>query len=473
MTDPARLPLLEAARLMREGSLTADDLLTSVRKRIRAHDAALGCFRRLDASARAPDGPPPPGASPLWGIPGALKANICRRGWVTDCASRILHGWVAPYDAVAVTRLDTAGAVLLGSGAMDEFGMGSSTEHAHDLRTRNPWAPDRTAGGSSGGVAAAVAAGLAMFALGSDTGGSVRQPAHCCGVVGLKPGYGRVPRSGLVAHASSLDVIGVLARTVDDAGAVFSAIAGRDPSDATSVDGPAGVTAGASSMTVGIPAGGWDDAVEPDQARALDTVADALTSAGVTLREVAAPDTDLALAAYAVIAAAEASADLARYDGTHFGVSGSGPDHGTAARSARTAGFGLEVKLRTLVGAHVLSSGSDLLDRARTARTLIASSLEPALQSCHALLWPTCDGPAFRLGERLDDPVAMRAADRWTVPANLAGLPALTVPVGNCSDGLPLSCQLVGRRGGEGELLALGQVVEQAMGFRLPGEVAP
>lgn len=474
MTDLARIPVSEAARLLRTGAATPGDLLAAVRNRIAALDDTLGCYRWLAPDIAAPTGTPPAAAAPLWGVPGAVKANICRRGWPVDCASRILAGWRAPYDAHAVARLDAAGALLLGTSAMDEFGMGSSTEHAYDLVTRNPWATDRTAGGSSGGGAAAVAAGLAGFALGSDTGGSVRQPAHCCGIVGLKPGYGRVSRSGLVAHASSLDVIGILARTVADAAVVFDAVAGHDPADSTSCPEPvAHADADVRGKRVGFPRGGWDCLTSADQQRDLDAALRALSDAGMGPVEVDLPPPDLALAAYTVIAAAETSANLARYDGTHFGRRDDGPDHGAVACAVRGAGFGLEVKLRILAGAYVLSDrrGGDLLDRAFAVRDLVRRTFDAALDRCDVLLLPTCDGPAFRLGEFVDDPVAMREVDRWTVPASLAGLPALTVPTGWCAEGLPLSCQLVGRVLDEGRLLEVGSIVEAGCGFRLPAEV--
>jgi len=465
VADLCTLSLVEVSARLLGGDIAPRDLLDAVTARINALDPDLGCYRTLAPNLSAPR-PPGRDDGPLHGIPGALKANICRRDWPTDCASRLLADWRAPYDAHVVEALDAAGAVLIGSTNMDEFGMGSSTEYSCDMITRNPRSADHVPGGSSGGSAAAVAAGLAWFALGSDTGGSVRQPAHCCGVVGLKPGYGRVSRYGLVAHASSLDVVGVLARNVADAAMVFDVIAGRDVRDATSwrfvSDGCA--DGGLKGLRIGVPRTAWNDGVSDEQAARLERTAAALAEAGAEIVEVATPPLREALAAYGVIAAAETSANLARYDGTHFGVRRDGEDHGAMARRTRTAGFGREVKLRILVGAHVLSAGRGdaLLRRARAVRAAVALQFDDMFDRVDLLLWPTADGPAFRRGEKVDDPVAMRMADRWTVPVSLAGLPALTVPTGLDGDGLPLSCQIVAPRGGEDLALAVGRAVENA-----------
>lgn len=478
MSSPADLGVLEAAAALRRGELTCADLLAAARDRIARLDAALGCYRWLHLpGAGAPSGPP--GSSPLWGVPWAVKANLWAAGVPTDCASRLLAGWTPPADAHAVARVRAAGAPLLGATNLDEFAMGSSTEHAWGLVTRNPWSPEHVPGGSSGGAAAAVAAGLAAFALASDTGGSVRQPAHCCGVVGLIAGYGRVSRRGLVPHASSLDRVGVLARGVADAAAVLATVAGRDPGDATSADlaEPDPVAAAARSprgLRVGwvrLPEDGADAETRADQARCREM----LRAAGVVLDPVTLPDPGLALAAYTVLAAAEAGADLARYDGGHLGRRVPGRDHAAAAAAARTAGFGPEVRLRLLAAAHVLRAGhaDRWHGRAARARTLVARALRDLLRDRHALLLPTAPGPAFRRGERRDDPVAMRDADRYTVPASLAGLPALTVPTSLTAAGLPLSAQLIGRDDGEGDLLTLGAALEDACGFGSRRKEAP
>lgn len=478
MNDAADLGVREAAAALRRGDLTPADLAAATRRRIAALDPQLGCYRWLTLPG-ASDVGGAPGLSPLWGIPWAAKANICVAGAPTDCASRLLAGWTPPADAHAVARLRAAGAVLLGMTNMDEFGMGSSTEHAWGLATRNPWHPEHVPGGSSGGAAAAVAAGLAAFALGSDTGGSVRQPAHCSGVTGLVAGYGRVSRRGLVPHASSLDRIGVLARGVADAAVVLDAVAGRDPGDATSRD-PADRTLAAAADRS--PRGlrvGWvrglegvvDAATLSDQARCREILA----ADGVTLDPVDLPDTDLALAAYTVVAAAEAGADLARYDGGHLGLRRGAGDHAAVAAATRTWGFGAEVRLRLLAAAHVLSAGhrDRWHGRAARARTLVAHGLRALLADRHALLLPTAAGPAFRRGERRDDPVAMRDADRFTVPASLAGLPALSVPTALAPSGLPLGAQLVGRDDGEADLIALGAALERACGFARLRKEAP
>jgi len=472
----ADLDVLEAAARLRDGGLTAADLLRAARERIADLDGDLGCYRWLELAA-PPAGPP--GPSPLWGIPYGIKANLWARGAPADCASRLLAGWVPPADAAAVARLRAAGAVLLGTLNLDEFAMGSSTEHAWGLATRNPWHPDHVPGGSSGGAAAAVAAGLAGFALGSDTGGSVRQPAHCCGVTGLIAGYGRVSRRGLVPHATSLDRVGVLTRSVADAAAVLAHVAGRDAGDATSTDlaepDPVAATRRVCrGLRVGWVRGleRWADAdTLADQARCRSILADA----GAVLDPVDLPDTDLALAAYTILASAEAGADLARYDGGHLGPRAFGGDHAVAAAAARTAGFGAEVRLRLLTAAHVLRAGhaDRWAGRAARARALIHRELRDLLHDRHVLLLPTAAGPAFRRGERTGDPVAMRDADRFTVPASLAGLPAMTVPTTLTAAGLPLSAQLIGRDDGEGALLTLGAALERGVDFDARRKEAP
>ncbi len=491
--DLHRLPLAAAARGLRRGDFGAAELTAAVRAEIARRDPRLNAYcwssppDGAEPGGAAPAGPPPPyRRAPLWGLPGALKANLCRRGEPTDCGSRILAGWRPPYDATVVERLVAGGAVLLGKTNMDEFGMGSSTEFSAHGPTRNPWDGSRVPGGSSGGAAAAVAAGLACWALGSDTGGSVRQPAHCCGVVGLKPTYGRISRRGLVAFASSLDQVGVLARDVEGAAAAYQAVAGHDPLDATSLDRPLGDPLGAAArgplgLRVGVPrralAEDLGEGLQPAVAADLEQTLAALAAAGVEVVEVELPSLRHAVAAYQVLSAAEAGSNLARYDGLLCGRRAAGAAAGAAAtvRRSRGAGLGPEVRRRVLLGAFVLSAGyhDEYYGRARRARAAVAGDLDRALRCCDAVALPTAPTAAFPLGERLADPLRMYLADLLTVPASLAGLPAISVPTALDPDGLPLSVQLVGPALGEEVLLTLAAAVEAARGFRSATEGRP
>lgn len=436
----------------------------------------LNCWRELaDSVPDAAAAPVPAPDAPLRGLGVALKANICCPGLPADCCSRILAGWRPPYAATAVERLLAAGARILGTTNMDEFAMGSSTENSAFGPTRNPAAPQRVPGGSSGGAAAAVAAGLADFALGSDTGGSVRQPAHCCGVVGLKPTYGRISRFGLVAFASSLDQIGPLAPTVERCAAVYAAIAGSDPRDATSLADPVGDPVGACSL----PAAGLKAAlpridqgagVEPGVAAACEAAAAALRDAGVEVFETEPPPWEEALAAYHVLAAAEASANLARYDGSLYGARPAGAGGGWAdvVRAARSRGFGPEVRLRILLGTYVLSAGygEDRYRQALRTRAAVAARLDALLDGCDAIALPTSPRVAFPIGRAAEDPLRMYRADSFTVPANLAGLPAISVPAGRDPSGLPVGFQLIGRRLGEETLFRLAAAMRRELAGR-------
>jgi aspartyl-tRNA(Asn)/glutamyl-tRNA(Gln) amidotransferase subunit A len=474
VSGPGAWTCAEARARLRGGELSPAELGGALRGRIAARNDQLHAYTWVaPPGGEAPRGDPrTPGAPPLLGLPGAIKENLASRGEPTACGSRILAGWRPPYDATAVRRLREAGAVILGKTRMDEFGMGSSTEHAAGGPARNPWDPSRTPGGSSGGAAAAVAAGLALWALGTDTGGSVRQPAHCCGVVGLKPTYGRVSRHGLVAFASSLDQIGVLCRDVTGAAEVYAAIAGRDPLDATSLDAPVGDPVGACArpvggMTVGVPRALLAEGLDDDVAADLDATLAGLAAAGVRVVDVELPAAPHAVAAYQVLAAAEASANLARYDGGRYGLREEGATWAAQVAATRTAGFGPEVKRRILLGTFVLSAGyrDAYYRRAQQARALIARDFAAAFAACDAVALTTAPTAAFPLGSRLDDPVQMYLADVFTVPASLAGLPAVSVPTGLDRDGLPLSLQLVGPALREEGLLRLAAAVERVRGF--------
>ncbi len=406
--------------------------------------------------------------SALDGVPIAVKDLLCTKGVRTTCASRILEEFVPPYDATVVKRLEQAGAVLLGKTNMDEFAMGSSTEHSAFFPTRNPWDLSRVPGGSSGGSAAAVAADLAAAALGTDTGGSIRQPAAFTGTVGLKPTYGRVSRYGLVAFASSLDQVGPLTKDVHDAAVVLGAIAGHDPRDSTSVEVPVPDYAGRlgqpiDGLRVGVPGEYFVEGMDPEVERAVREAIGVLRELGAKPEPVSLPTTDFALAAYYVIAPAEASSNLARYDGVKYGLRALGArDLVDMSSRTRAAGFGGEVKRRIMLGTYVLSAGyyDAYYGKAQKVRTLIRRDFETALAEVDIIAGPTTPGVPFRFGER-EDPLAMYLNDLLTIPVNLAGLPGISVPCGFTSASLPIGLQLVGRPFDEGTLLRVAHAYER------------
>jgi aspartyl-tRNA(Asn)/glutamyl-tRNA(Gln) amidotransferase subunit A len=386
---------------------------------------------------------------PLAGVPIALKDNLCTRGIPTTCSSKILEGWRPPYDATVVERVRDAGAVIVGKTNLDEFAMGSSTENSAFGPTRNPRDPSRVPGGSSGGSAAAVAAGFAPLALGSDTGGSIRQPAALCGVVGMKPTYGLVSRYGLVAFASSLDQIGPFGETVADAALLLEVIAGHDPMDSTSVAAPAPrirehLDDGVGGLRVGVARELAAD-VDPDVRRRLDQAAAALAAAGASVDEVSVPAAVHGLPAYYLIAPAEASSNLARYDGVRYGLRVDAPDTEAMNRATRSQGFGDEVKRRIMLGTYALSAGyyDAYYGQAQRVRTLIIRDFDAAYADHDLLLAPTSPSTAFELGARTADPYAMYLSDVCTIPSNLAGHPAISVPFGTGDDGLPVGIQVL------------------------------
>jgi aspartyl-tRNA(Asn)/glutamyl-tRNA(Gln) amidotransferase subunit A len=405
-------------------------------------------------------------AGTLAGVPIALKDNMCTRGIPTTCSSRILDGWRPPYDASVVVRLRAAGAVVVGKTNMDEFAMGSSTESSAFGPTRNPHDTSRVPGGSSGGSAAAVAAGFAALALGSDTGGSIRQPAALCGVVGLKPTYGAVSRYGLIAFASSLDQIGPFATTVADAALTLDVIGGHDPCDSTSLDRPTPRTLsvlddGVDGLTVGVLTELLDGA-DPDVVARVRQAADTFTAAGARVEEVSVPEVRLGLSAYYLIAPAEASSNLARYDGVRFGLRVDAEDTLSMNTATRSAGFGAEVKRRIMLGTYALSAGyfDAYYGQALRVRTLIINGFAAAYQRCDLLLGPTTPTTAFPLGSKVDDPLQMYLSDVCTIPSNLAGHPAISVPFGSGDDGLPIGVQLLAPALQEGTLLRAAAVLE-------------
>jgi aspartyl-tRNA(Asn)/glutamyl-tRNA(Gln) amidotransferase subunit A len=478
--DPADLTIAAAGVALRSGQLRAGDLLGAVRRRAAATEAQLHAYLTLDAAGaeRAADAADAAFAAgrdlgPLAGIPLAVKDNMCTRGVETTCGSRILAGYHPPYDATAVARLRQAGAVIVGKTNMDEFAMGSSTENSAYGPTRNPWDPERVPGGSSGGSAAVVAAGSALGSLGSDTGGSIRQPAALCGVVGLKPTYGLVSRYGLVAFASSLDQIGPFARTVADVATLFEAIAGHDPSDATSYRGPVPAVrptleAGPEGLRVGVIDELAGEGNDPAVLSAFRRTLEALERAGAAVRELSLPSMPYALDAYYLLAPAECSANLARFDGVRYGRRLPGDTVEQMMAATRRDGFGPEVTRRILLGTYALSAGyyEAFYGRAQQVRTLVIADFARAFQEVDVLVTPTSPTTAFPIGERTEDPLAMYLADVGTIPCNLGGGPGISVPVGLDEAGLPIGFQLLAAPLGEAVLLRAARAVEALTGFR-------
>jgi aspartyl-tRNA(Asn)/glutamyl-tRNA(Gln) amidotransferase subunit A len=410
----------------------------------------------------------------LAGVPVAVKDVIATRGLRTTCGSRILEHYLPPYDATAVSLLERAGAVVLGKTNCDEFAMGSSNENSAYGPVRNPIAPDRVPGGSSGGSAAAVAADLCVAALGTDTGGSIRQPASFCGIAGLMPTYGRVSRYGLVAFASSLDRIGPLARTVADAVAVLAVIAGRDPSDSTSANVPvpdyaAELAKPLRGMRIGVPREYFGEGMDAEVRRKVEAGIRKMVDLGCVTVDLRMPHTGYAVAAYYLIATAEASSNLARYDGVRYGLRVPAPALLEMYKKTRGRGFGAEVKRRIMLGTYVLSAGyyEAYYLKAQKVRGLIARDFREAFEQVDAIVTPTSPVPAFRLGERTSDPLEMYLADIYTVTGSLAGVPGISVPCGRTSGDLPVGLQIFGAHFGEARVLALAHAFEQAGGFVL------
>ena len=415
-------------------------------------------------------------AGPLTGVPGVVKDNMSLAGIPMTCSSRILENFIPPYTGTAVQRLVDGGAVVVGKSNMDEFAMGSSTENSAFHTTRNPWGLEYVPGGSSGGSAAAVAAGEGLFALGSDTGGSIRQPASFCGVVGLKPTYGVVSRYGLVAFASSLDQIGPLTTEVMDCALIMNAIGGHDPADSTSInreppDYTRGLETGVAGLRVGVVGEMMADSMEPAVLDAVRSAAGVLEGAGARIDwEASLPSTKYALAVYYILAPSEASSNLARYDGVKYGYSWDGQGSmWEGMEQTRGAGFGPEVKRRIFLGTYALSAGyyDAYYKKAQQVRTLIRREFEQAFAQYDVLLTPTSPTGPFRIGARVDDPVAMYMSDVCTIPVNIAGVPAISVPCGQTSEGLPIGLQLIGPSLGEETLLRAAYTYEQATDWHL------
>jgi aspartyl-tRNA(Asn)/glutamyl-tRNA(Gln) amidotransferase subunit A len=457
-----------------DGDLSARDACEASLSQIAAHEPSLHAFNLVAtehalARAAALDQLAPTERGPLHGVPIALKDNLCTRGIATTASSKILAGYIPPYHATVVERLERAGAVIVGKTNCDEFAMGSSTENSAFGPSRNPWDSTRTPGGSSGGSAVAVAAGMVPASLGSDTGGSIRQPASLCGIVGLKPTYGRVSRYGLLAFASSLDQIGPFTRTVGDAATMLSVLAGPDPRDATAARAPVGdyraaLTGELAGTRVGVPRAFVGEGVDSEVRAAFETALEQMAANGATLVDVDLPHARFAIPVYYLVATAEASSNLARYDGVRYGYRT--PDARTLETMyfrTRDEGFGAEVKRRIMLGTYVLSAGyyDAYYLKAQQVRTLIRRDYEQAFARVDVVAMPTSPTPAFRLGEKTDDPLQMYLADVFTVSANLTGLPAISVPCGFSSGRLPIGIQLTGRAFDEATLLRIAGAYER------------
>ncbi len=497
----------ELAPRIKSGEVRAEEAAREVLRLIEKKDSAIGAYLAIDPESVIEDaqevdrriaaGEP---TGPLAGVPIAIKDAICTKGLETTCASRILEGFVPPYDATVIARLRAADAVIVGKTNMDQFGMGSSNENSGFDVCRNPLDTSRVPGGSSGGSAAALAAGTAVLALGEDTGGSIRQPAAFCGVVGLKPTYGRVSRYGIIAYGSSFDQVGPMARNVEDCARLLGIIAGHDPMDTTSAsetvpDYAANLKQGIEGVRIGVPeeylAEGLDPSVKESVGRAIER----MESLGARVESVRLPHTEYAVAAYYILVTAEASSNLARYDGVKYGYRGGEGDaannaHGGAAPEAsagsgagvrpqpiatedrldamygstRSGGFGLEVKRRIMLGTYVLSAGyyDAYYDKAQRVRTLIKGDFDQAFEKVDLLVAPTTPTTAFRIGEKIDDPLQMYLSDVYTVPINLAGVPAISLPCGTDPDGMPIGLQIIGPHFGEERILRAAYAFEKA-----------
>jgi aspartyl-tRNA(Asn)/glutamyl-tRNA(Gln) amidotransferase subunit A len=474
------LSMLELGRKLAAGETSSTEVVQASVRRIRRLDSKVKAYLRVDeegalAAAQASDARRRAGTprSPLDGVPVALKDLFCTEGLETTAGSRILEGFVPPFDGTAVRLLKQAGLPILGKTNMDEFAMGSSTENSGFFPSRNPWDLTRSPGGSSGGSAAAVAARLAFGALGTDTGGSIRQPAALSGTVGLKPTYGRVSRYGVVAFASSLDQVGPITRTVADAAALLAILAVHDARDSTSstVAAPdylGHLDRGMAGLRLGVPREYFElEGLDPEVRSAVEAATRAFQKLGATLVPISLPHTKYALATYYLVAPAEASSNLARYDGVRYGLRVEARSLGEMYAQTRDRGFGPEVKRRILLGTYALSAGyyDAYYLKAQKVRTLIRQDFELAWTKVDAILSPTAPAPAFKLGEKLDDPLAMYANDVFTLPCNLAGLPGMSLPCGFTRSGLPIGLQVLGRPFDEATVLRVGHTFERAHDF--------
>lgn len=477
--DLYRLTIHEAHELLTTGKISSVELTSAVFDRIEQVEDKVGAYitlvkdRAMAEAADADEVIRQGNSGSLTGIPLAIKDVLCTDGVRTTCGSRILENFIPPYNSTVVNRLREARAVIVGKTNMDEFAMGSSTEHSALTATRNPWDLTRIPGGSSGGSAAAVAADECIGAIGTDTGGSIRQPACHCGVVGLKPTYGRVSRFGLVAFASSLDQIGPITKDVTDCAILMNEICGHDPNDSTSVpreapDYTRALQAGLKGLVVGMPKEYFSEGLDEDVAQAVDAAIKVIEGLGATCKSVSLPHTEYAVAVYYLIAPAEASSNLARYDGVRYGFRDKGAEELIQMyRDTRSKGFGPEVQRRIIIGTYALSAGyyDAYYGKASQVRTLIMQDFNQAFETCDVLLAPVAPTPAFRLGEKLDDPLAMYLSDIFTLPANLAGIAGISVPCGFSRDGLPIGLQVLSKHFDEEKLIRVAYNFEQATDF--------
>lgn len=474
------LSALQASNGLRKREFSSVELTGSQLERIRQIEPKIQAFvtiteeEALRAAKQADDRLAAEGeqAPALLGVPVAVKDNICTQGVRTTCSSKMLGNFIPPYDATVAVRMKNAGMVMLGKTNIDEFAMGSSTENSAFFPTRNPWNPDCVPGGSSGGSSAAVAAMEAPVALGSDTGGSIRQPASFCGVVGMKPTYSMVSRYGLIAFASSLDQIGPITRTVEDAALLLNVIAGPDPMDSTCWSKPvpdflAGLKDGVKGMRIGVPKEYFIEGIDAEVESAVRRAIDELLKQGAEAVEISLPTTPYAVATYYICATAEASSNLARYDGAHYGFRVEADNIIDMFARTRAAGFGEEVKRRIMLGTYALSAGfyDAYYLKALKVRTLYVREFEAAFKQCDIIACPTCPTPAFKFGEKTDNPLQMYLNDIFTIPANLAGLPGISLPCGMSSSGLPIGLQLLAPLFEDARMLRAAWACEQTMEF--------
>jgi aspartyl-tRNA(Asn)/glutamyl-tRNA(Gln) amidotransferase subunit A len=476
MTDFLDFDIAQTRELLRKKEATSLELTNFYLDRIRQFDTGLASYLRVTEDlavgmAKEADRRIAAGEDGiLLGVPFGIKDILCTKDVETTCASQILKGFISPYDATVIRKLKESGFVHLGRLNMDEFAMGSSTENSSFQVTKNPWDTTRIPGGSSGGSTASVAAGLCSAALGTDTGGSIRQPASLCSVVGMKPTYGRVSRFGLIAFASSLDQIGPVTRSIRDCATVLQVIAGHDPLDSTSIpqpvpDYPSYLGREIRGMRVGLPKEYFVEGTEKDVKEAFEASVKVLERNGAVAVPVSLPHSEFAVAVYYIICTAEASSNLARYDGVKYGMRVSGKDIIQMYKKTRSAGFGSEVKRRIILGTYVLSSGyyDAYYQKAGQVRTLIRRDFDEAFEKCDLIVTPVSPTTAFKIGERTEDPLTMYLSDILTIPANLAGLPAISVPCGFDAAGLPIGMQVIGRPLDETTILQAAYVVEQEM----------
>ena len=461
---------------IRNGEVSALQIAESVFSRIDAVEGRIHSYIRLmkeeamASAARADEGIQKGDLQPLTGIPIALKDIVCTRGIPTTCGSRMLHQFVPPYNATAVEKLAAAGAIFVGKANMDEFAMGSSTETSYFGPTRNPWDLERIPGGSSGGSATAVAADECIASIGSDTGGSIRQPAALCGVVGMKPTYGRVSRFGLIAFASSLDQIGPLTKDVEDCAIMMNVLAGYDPKESTSVkaevpDYRQFVGRDIKGWKIGIPKEYFIDGIDPEVSAAVAKTIETVRQCGASIVEISLPHTKYCVAVYYIIAPAEASSNLARYDGVRYGFrAADARDLSEMYQKTRRQGFGAEVKRRIMIGTYALSAGyyDAYYGKASQVRALIRRDFDEAFARCDVVLTPTTPTPAFKIGEKTDDPLQMYLSDIFTISANLAGIPGISVPCGFSTSGLPIGVQFLAGHFEEGKLLQAASAYEKS-----------